>query len=104
MVKKPWNLNSVYAFVFEVIVNQLQHGMVTWVVAAVERSPIEWGFPSLSLPGSSSCIGGLPAGRGAWQPWRQRQAALAAAVVEAEASSGDGGLPPGLQSAPVKLT
>lgn len=30
-----------------VIDHQVKHGMGTWVVAAVVRSPIEWGFPIL---------------------------------------------------------
>jgi hypothetical protein len=46
--------------------NCCQDGMGTWVIAVVDRSPIEWGLPSLSLPGSSSCSGCFQAS--SWLP------------------------------------
>jgi hypothetical protein len=42
-------------FLFEVIDHQLQEDMAIWMVTVLDGSPIEWGLPSLSLSGSSSC-------------------------------------------------
>jgi hypothetical protein len=47
-----------YAF-FKLIDHQLQDDMGTWMVTMLDRSPIEWGLPSLSLSGSTSCSGGF---------------------------------------------